>query len=350
MASIVKRDRPRPYMVYFLDEVGHHRGRSFLSYADAKTFKATCELKKRRGGDGSAIDLEAAATLFLTDKLTNGGPTTTAERYHQAIKQFIGIVGNKPLHRLTQHEVEAYKADRMQHVSSRTVWNNLKVVKTLLNWCVRKRLLNESPAKEVEQPKFKTRIPTWPDDEDLDKILPAAQKHDRSYYRLILLSAFAGLRRAEMLNLKRQDFDFRARVIRVQLTKSKHPRIVPMHALLVQELGAEAREGWLFPSPVDATKHASMEVTKHCCAWLRSSGFPFVLHAFRHSFASRCARIPGMTLETLQSLLGHTSVRMALHYMHSTSAQRAALVEQLRCPGQGSGTRAATTGPMERAS
>lgn len=349
MASLVKRpNRPKPYIVYYFDEVGQRRGKSFFAYDDARKFKAEKELHTRRG-TAPVMGLEAAATAFIQDKINLGGPLTTPERYHQALKQFIQLVGERPLHRVACGDVEKYKLDRMAAVTNRTTWNNLKIIKTFFNWCVRKKLLAESPARDVEQPKFKERIPRWPDDDDIAEILPKALAKNRQYYRLILLSAFAGMRRSEMVNLRREDCDFKSRIFRIQTTKSKDPRIVPMHQIVVDELTIELWDGWLFKSPDDPKKHVSLELTKDCCAWLRQSGFQYVLHAFRHSFASRVARIDGMTLETLQSLMGHTSVKMALHYMHSTSRQRAALIDQLKYPDPNIATPELTVYPTEKA-
>ena len=43
-------------------------------------------------------------------------------------------------------------------------------------------------------------------------------------------------------------------------------------------------------------------------------------HTFRHTFATRCMEA-GMTPNTVSTLLGHTSVRMTLHYVHNSIDQ-----------------------------
>lgn len=43
-------------------------------------------------------------------------------------------------------------------------------------------------------------------------------------------------------------------------------------------------------------------------------------HTFRHTFATRCMEA-GMSPNSVSTLLGHTTVRMTIHYIHNTKDQ-----------------------------
>ena len=348
MASIIKlKNRPRPFCVAYRDVNGKRRGKSFLRHSDAKRFAAECDLVRKRI-HAAEINLSQAAAEFVRGKVDDTTSLLTPERYHNALKHFLAVVGDKPLYDVAAADVAAFKTDCLDHASHRTAFNKLKVLRIFFNWCARRGWIAESPASAVELPRWKATIPNWPSDEEVSEILKKAKAHRSDYFRLILLASMAGLRRGEMLQLAWEDLDLDNHVIRVQRGKSADPRIVPMHPAIAEVLEkSKERTGWLFPVHKGGYHHASKELTRDCCAWMREAGYAFRLHSLRHSFASRLARVPGMTTEILKTVLGHTSYKMTLHYMHSGPDVRAALVSRLRHPLRSSGRSSVIAFPKE---
>lgn len=68
----------------------------------------------------------------------------------------------------------------------------------------------------------------------------------------------------------------------------------------------------------------------------------FHWHDLRHTFASRCI-MGGVDLRTLQQLLGHKTLQMAVRYAHLSQSHELAAVERLCETREATGTRTGTS-------
>lgn len=156
------------------------------------------------------------------------------------------------------------------------------------------------------------------------------------------LAAFAGLRRGELLGLRREDVDFDAGFIRVrrQLVRIKGQlmeqtpksdagvRDVPIDVELLPVLRAACR--LLHPKARLIT--AAPETINH--RWKRvqlEEGIeqPFRLHDLRHTYATRLIAA-GCGLNVVQYILGHSSYQLTADtYTHIDGSDAAAAVKRI---------------------
>jgi integrase len=144
--------------------------------------------------------------------------------------------------------------------------------------------------------------------------------------RLIGLGAYAGLRRAEMAELKMTDIDFENKGIRIRsdkdyTPKGKRPRTVPLSKKLesilkttdsvsgVWVLARTMREGAPF------NFHRLQELSWAYKKFLRKVNQDGRLHDLRHTFGTYGVA-SGIPIRDVQAWLGHSDIQSTLIYAH----------------------------------
>ncbi|HEX8105693.1 MAG TPA: tyrosine-type recombinase/integrase, partial [Solirubrobacteraceae bacterium] len=164
----------------------------------------------------------------------------------------------------------------------------------------------------------------------------ARRAHDEQDAAAVIVAAFAGLRLGELAALRWRDVDFQAERIRVQrawvmgeetTTKSRKARSVPMSEQVAQAL-ARLGQRDAFTSPNDLVfvgnegghidGSALTRRYKRARDFVRADdpGVPKLRwHDLRHTFGSLCAAA-GVDVVSIQSWMGHSSLRTTQRYMH----------------------------------
>lgn len=150
---------------------------------------------------------------------------------------------------------------------------------------------------------------------------------------LLMIAVHTGLRRSEILNLKRPDINFEDKYIIVRESKNGEIRHVPINSLLMETLEAvvdKAGSGYLFPgkdnAPIKSVKKAFLGA-------LRRSGIPRLrFHDLRHSFGSKLS-MAGVDIATIQELVGHKDISATKRYLHPSPEHKKAAVERLEYSG-----------------
>lgn len=192
-------------------------------------------------------------------------------------------------------------------------------VRGFYTWAVESGLADVDPSRRLPSVKVPPGAPHPAPEDVLERALAVA---DREQRLMLLLGAFAGLRRAEIAGLHSTDVTpFGLRVT----GKGGRTRVVPLHPLLRAAL-ADLPVGWLFPSP----RIPGRPVTPHYVHdRLRPLLGDYSTHALRHRFATRAYQRGGGDLFAVQQLLGHarpeTTSRYCLVEADSLAAAVAAL-------------------------
>jgi integrase len=155
----------------------------------------------------------------------------------------------------------------------------------------------------------------WLTRDQLEQLFGAAEGAERL---LIALEGLNGLRRIEVLRLRRKDVHLDEGVLSV-LGKGRNGgkwRTIPMHAavrsLVEPELSGRSDEDRIFPlSPSGADLLLARAVAR---AGFRQAGPKVSHHDLRRTFG-RIAHDAGVDLVQLKNLLGHASVEMTVHYI-----------------------------------
>lgn len=181
------------------------------------------------------------------------------------------------------------------------------VARGFFEWAEGVGLIERSPAARLKTIRVPAGKPKPAPEAALEQALEGADELDRA---ILLLAAFAGLRRAEIAELRVEDVT--AYGLRVT-GKGGRTRMVPVHPKLEEALRvrAAAVEGpWLFPSPVKKGVPVTPDFIYRHVKRLTGSYPP---HTFRHRFATR-AYAGTNDLRAVQELLGHSSPVTTMRY------------------------------------
>lgn len=221
---------------------------------------------------------------------------------------------------------------RLASVSPSTVNRELATLNHIFNLAIQWEKAKENPVakvKKLKEPPGKIRYLS-PD--EVDKLLKACEA---PYLRIaILISLHTGMRRGEVLALRKKDIDLDNRMISVEeiisagkredSPKSGKCRYIPINNALYQELKdwIEILEGEDI-IPVKYFKRAF--TTAHKNAGLSDIGF----HTLRHTAASHLV-MGGVDLATVKEILGHATIQMTMRYSHLSPDHRKKAMEILQ--------------------
>jgi integrase len=227
---------------------------------------------------------------------------------------------------LTAKQVENYKVKRRATVSPATVNRELALLKHMCTKAVEWGSLKVNPLRSVrllKEPPGRLRYLTQHEEETL---VDACSSH---LSPIVMTALHTGMRKSEILGLKWQDVDFRAKTITVHRTKNNELRVIPMNQTLYDEvlqLPRRLHSAYIFCHE-DGERYDEVKRSfKTACRKVGITDFRF--HDLRHTFASHLV-MNGINLKTVQYLLGHKDIRMTLRYAHLSGEHLQAAVGTL---------------------
>lgn len=350
MASIVERpDRGRIY-VYYYDQAGRHRGKSFPANQrrEAKRFAAEVECTKAEAGPAT-IDLQSAVVYYLEDRKAVLA-IRSWERYRSVLVPLAEQLQRTRLHHITPTMLATWRNERLKIRAATTVRNDLKALKAFFRWCVGRKWITEDPSATVESPRIKRKIRAHLDPEHLTELLTVAKAEGRpEFYLIAVLAARAGLRRNEILFLPWSMVDFKNKTITIE-GKSKEPRVIPMSREVEQALLDWPQSGpQVFP-PIYKCSNcvASPDLGERFNKWLREKGYGITCHGLRHSFAVALVSRGGSE-RAIGDLLGHQDLQTVRIYARSHLDYLRKLIDQPPDEPAGQSPAGSASGPIHGA-
>jgi len=266
---------------------------------------------------------------------------STFQSYKSIIQNhFVSAFGDLSLTSITLSSIQNYVAKRLEQAKPKTVLNELVHLNTIFKHAMDWGYLEKSPAEKVKRPRVESAEMTILAPEEVNRLLASAQPP----YRILFLAAIlTGMRRGELLALRRTDIDWASNQIHVtralwrnQITtpKSKHSiRRIDMTPTLALELkkhilvSPNSELNLIFPNAAGNFMDGGNMVRRHFLPALKRAGVRRVrFHDLRHTNAS--LRIEqGQNVKYIQSQLGHSSCQVTLdeygHLMRNSYPEEA---------------------------
>jgi len=245
------------------------------------------------------------------------------------------------LHEITPKQIEDYKRLRVGKANRATVNREIFCLKKLFREAVEWYKTDVNPSAGIKTLKEAPKTPRLLEEEEVSRLLAACYQEPCpvNLYALVCCMVFAGLRKAEVFNLRWDGIDLKREELIVRSrpewhTKNYENRTIPMNGILIDALRkAPCRSGCslVFPNPEGTayknTHYIKAALDRAAAEAGIEDGVTF--HQLRHSFCSH-AQMQGIDARTVQRWMGHKDLRTTLRYSHVSADHEKAAIKRLR--------------------
>ncbi|MBE2226839.1 MAG: site-specific integrase [Ignavibacteria bacterium] len=332
-----------------------------------KEFKDNYRQKAVTNADYSEDHSHAVSFEFfketILDHVYNNSRYRNYQIYMRILDRFQDLTGNKKLKDISVQDIENYKQNRMQKVKGISLHMELRTLKAAFNIAI--ELYEDSLGKYIPKNPVKKQTMISIDKRDRRKAVVLSKLDETRLMRImnddfremVTVAIKAGLRPAELVNLKwcnvdfekkylyiREDYEEKARIKELNkelslLSKEKRPkrleafelkseeseRDIPMHEeiyrilLKRQERLKNIRNinGYVFPNK-NGMKRDRDYINDTLKEYCKQLGLNKDLHLYslRHTFGTRLKE-GGHDTRDIQKLMGHSSIVTTVeNYLH----------------------------------
>ena len=233
------------------------------------------------------------------------------------MKHLATFLGRSP-DTATPEDLRAYQLDMTENSVSVSTYNSRIVALRFFfgNTC------DKEEVKRYMQFKRKPhRQPVVLSIEEVSDLLTAVPGPGLKFRAALGISYGAGLRAAEVCNLRLVDIESDRMLINVEHGKNGKDRkamLSPGLLDLLRDYWREARpEGWLFPGKPKINPLSPRQLNRAFTSAKHMAGInkPATLHTLRHSFATHLLEA-GTDVRVIQVLLGHSKLSTTARYTH----------------------------------
>lgn len=259
----------------------------------------------------------------------------TVTAYRKDLDQFVEfctkMVGDFVVNEVDVKMVRAWVVSLMEkQITPRSVARKVTTLKAFYKFLMKEQIVEVNPALHVPLPKVRKKLPHFVEEKNLGHLLDGGNFADDFTGRRdkLILSLFygTGIRLAELISLKEQDFDRKDFVIRV-LGKRQKERVIPypreINNLLDNYVIAKKSEvgnqsEFLFVTEKGRQVYEKLiyRVVKSNLAKVTSLEKKSP-HVLRHTYATHLLN-NGADLNAVKELLGHSNLAATQVYTHTT--------------------------------
>jgi integrase len=218
---------------------------------------------------------------------------------------------------LSPSDVRQYRDLRLKTISPTTLKRELAVLSSAINhaskeWGI---FVSTNPVTAISVPRTANARSRRLEADEQNRLLSASNGELR---RIIIIALETGMRRGEILQIRRSHIDFTLQTLLIPLTKTDTPRTIPLSSRAVVSLReqisisgniAPIRETPLFSLLPDSLSQAF----RRLCRRLEIQNLHF--HDLRHEATSRLFE-KGLNPVEVATITGHKDTKMLMRYTH----------------------------------
>lgn len=253
---------------------------------------------------------------------------STVEWYRHRLRQVQAFLGNPPVETITLRDLRRWRAavltpsgDSCPARSPATINGYIRAIRRFFSWMEKEGLITENPARALRFVQVPDSDPKAISEEDMRKMLSAAEDHPRDYAILcFLIDTGCRAMGVVTLTLERLDLNHRRAVV-----EEKHPGGTRARVVYFSEVTQKALTRWLEHRPPVGHNYVFVsqrggplsvwglyQMLQRCAKRAGVRG-RFNPHAFRHAFARTLLK-NGASLDTVSKLMGHSSVMVTSRF------------------------------------
>jgi integrase len=266
-------------------------------------------------------------------------------------KQRIEVIKDKlgkdtSLSKITRADIERFQAERLSSLSGKsdcpikpaTVNREMALLKHVLTKAVEWSIIEHNPAKGIKLSKENNRRLRYLTPDECELLLnscPVTKLRRKDTPLPILrwivdLALNTGMRKGEVLHLKRESVHLREGFIELIEQKNGERSTIPLNAAaisILKSIPVRIDSPYVFPGKIQGKPFTDLK--RQFDKAVKKSGLEEVtFHTLRHTTASLLV-MQGVDLTTVRDILRRKSIEMTLRYAHLAPAHRKAAVDAL---------------------
>ncbi len=136
---------------------------------------------------------------YISDKSEN-----TVKNYRSDLKQFISIVGDKEVEKVTKADIAKFRMVLQSNKKkSSTISRKLACINSFFEYLIDLEMVNSSPITKSHRPKVSQKIPSALSHEEIEKLIKSTKTLKERVIIVLLLTT--GLRSSELLGIRREN-------------------------------------------------------------------------------------------------------------------------------------------------
>lgn len=217
--------------------------------------------------------------------------------------------------------IEEYINNRIKAKKKHSTINReFTILKAMFNKAIHWGYLSQNPTKNIKKlPDITKKLPRFLSLEEINAVLKECPSW---FYNIIVTLILTGIRIGELVNLTRNDINFKQRRIHIQskdgwTPKTYEIRTIPMHPLVMDILKKLPKNTkYVFTSPKGHKLIGGNLQKRYFKKITNKLGLKDVtIHTLRHTFASHLV-MKGVDILTVSKLLGHSDIKTTMIYSH----------------------------------
>lgn len=293
--------------------------------------------------DPRTITIRELANYWRAQQVSSKGnplsPTTLRE-YQRLIESTLRTFADQPIRAITRQQIEKWRAPELKRAPNQTV-KAYKHLKTLMTWAQKRSWIAVNPCDIERGSAYTPSEPIAPTKQQVEIMLDSASNQ---FKVVIALAAYGGLRKGEILELRRKDLvaieDQGERWVQVSISRGvvwdgnqavvrKPKSDAGVRTLLLPLSVSELVLAHLRATPIDPESLLFARRTISNEHWGKydlnplwrkvraQAGFQGRFHSLRTFAATEFAKL-NPTSQELMDRFGHRDIKTAMRYQRST--------------------------------
>lgn len=259
---------------------------------------------------------------FSTYVITNNKPSEQLNK-KMAIKNHLRpFFGKMNIDKISAMNIEEFKAKKQtEGKCNKSINNYLGMLGKCLNCAEEWGIIKNAP--RIKPLKVPPQTFRFLKEEQYIELLEEAKKINREFYEMVLFTLRTGVRVGELMALRWEDIDFERKNVTIRRSivngiigspKSNKTRTIPLtDDVLIVLKAKKFTSGNLDLWKTEMSRFSLNRALKRSCRNLKIQVGGW--HDLRHTFASKLAN-NGVPLQVIQTLLGHSDLKMTQRYAH----------------------------------
>ena len=255
-------------------------------------------------------------------------------RDESSVERLLTFFSGKYLSEITPWLIEKYRKERLKEVKKATVNRERACLSNMFQMAKKWSLAKVNPAQEVKRYREELKDVKPLTSEKEKELFDRFDKHPKSRHviALVLTALNTGMRKREILDLTKDNVDFKKRIIHVIHTKNWEVRDIPMNETLTKVLeeviGENSKDNpYVFANPKTGKPYRDIK-TSYSKAVKKIGLEGFTFHMLRHTWCSRMCEL-GVDEATIMEIGGWKTRSMINRYAHPSMDHKREALEKL---------------------